>query len=66
MRTPCLRHRLARLLAAVTGRTRRHSADHTGPEVPGRVDLVDDDDDLMALVRALYPERYGRKAGDAK
>lgn len=58
--------RLRRLMRRITGRTERttigkHSMRRPVPEM---VRLVDDDDDLMALARALYPERYKRQGGE--
>lgn len=54
--------RFARLMRRITGRTERttigkHSMRRPIPET---VSLVDNDDDLMALARALYPERYAK------
>lgn len=58
--------RLRRLMRRITGRTERttigkHSMRRPVPET---VSLMDDDDDLMALARALYPERYERQGGE--
>lgn len=52
---------LGRLVRKVTGRTDRvATGKHHKPRVePQSVNLVDNDDDLMALAKALYPERYG-------
>ncbi|ADI67584.1 hypothetical protein [Mobiluncus curtisii] len=52
---------LGRLIRKATGRTDRVAVGkHRKPRVePQTVNLVDDDDDLMALAKALYPERYG-------
>lgn len=60
--------RLSRLMRRITGRTERtpigqHSMRRPVPET---VSLVDDDDDLMALAHALYPERYERQGGEQK
>lgn len=61
--------RLSRLMRRITRRTERtpigkHSMRRPVPET---VNLVDDDDDLMALARALYPERYNTtKGGEQK
>lgn len=65
MRKLCLRHRLAALFGKPVGRTDRTTVAGTKPEASKRLDLIDDDDDLMALAKALYPERY-QKSGDAK
>ena len=61
MSTPNKPSFFARLLRRATGKTSRISiAQHHKPRVkPQSVNLVDDDDDLMALAKALYPERYG-------
>ena len=58
--------RLRRLMRRITRRTERttigkHSMRRRVPEM---VRLVDDDDDLMALARTLYPERYKRQGGE--
>lgn len=60
--------RLSRLMRRIIGRTERttvgkHSMCRPVPEM---VSLVDDDEDLMALARALYPERYERQGGEQK
>lgn len=60
--------RLGCLIRRIIGRTVRttigqHSMRRPAPET---VSLVDDDDDLMALARALYPERYERQGGEQK
>lgn len=60
--------RLSRLMRRIIGRTERttvgkHSMCRLVPET---VSLVDDDEDLMALARALYPERYERQGGEQK
>lgn len=61
--------RLGCLIRRIIGRTVRttigqHSMRRPAPET---VSLVDDDDDLMALARALYPERYNTtKGGEQK
>lgn len=65
MRKLCLCHRLAALFGKPIGETSRSAITKTKPQPPERVDLIDDDDDLMALAKALYPERY-QKLGDAK
>lgn len=62
------KNRLSRLTRRIIGRTERttigkHSMCRPVPET---VSLVDDDDDLMVLARALYPERYERQGGDQK
>ena len=56
---------LSRLMRRITGRTERttigkHSMCRPVPET---VSLVDDDDDLMALARALYHERNNATKG---
>lgn len=58
--------RLSRLMRRITGRTERTSIGKHSMRrpVPEMVRLVDDDDDLMALARALYPERYKRQGGE--
>lgn len=58
---------LGRLVRKVTGRTAREATSkHNKPRVePESVNLVDDDDDLMALAKALYPERYGMDAKES-
>lgn len=61
--------RLSRLMRRITGHIERtsigkHSIHRPVPEM---VSLVDDGDDLMALARALYPERYNTtKGGEQK
>ena len=54
--------RLSRLMWRIAGRTEHTSIGKhsTRRPVPEMVSLVDDDEDLMALARALYPERYER------
>lgn len=58
--------RLSRLMRRISGRTERTSIGKHSMRrpVPEMVRLVDDDDDLMALARALYPERYKRQGGE--
>ena len=60
--------RLSRLMRRITGRTERTPIGKYSMRRPvsGTVSLVDDDDDLMALARALYPERYERQGGEQK
>lgn len=61
--------RLSRLMRRITGRTERTPIGKYSMRRPvsGTVSLVDDDDDLMALARALYPERYNTtKGGEQK
>lgn len=60
--------RLSRLMRRIIGRTEpttigKHSMCRPVAEM---VSLVDDDEDLMALARALYPERYERQGGEQK
>lgn len=52
----------------IIGRTERTSIGKHSMcrPVPEMVSLVDDDEDLMALARALYPERYERQGGEQK
>lgn len=56
---------LRRLMRRITGRTERTTIGKYSMcrPVPETVSLVDDDDDLMALARALYPERYNTTKG---
>ena len=51
---------LGRLIRKITGRSDRvATGKHRKPRLePQSGNLVDDDDELMALARALYPERY--------
>ncbi|MBS6275963.1 MAG: hypothetical protein KH423_07145 [Actinomycetaceae bacterium] len=58
---------LGRLIRKITGRDDRVTVDkHRKPTVePQSVNLVDDDDDLMALAKALCPERYGMDAKES-
>lgn len=60
--------RLRRLMRRIIGRTERTPIGKYSMRRPvsGTVSLVDDDDDLMALARALYPERYERQGGEQK
>ena len=60
--------RLSRLMRRITGRTERTPIGKYSMRRPvsGTASLVDDDDDLMALARALYPERYERQGGEQK
>lgn len=60
--------RLSRLMRRIIGRTERISIGKHSMcrPVPEMVSLVDDDEDLMALARALYPERYERQGGEQK
>lgn len=60
--------RLSRLMRRIIGRTERTSIGKHSMcrPVPEMVSLVDDDEDLMALARALYPERYERQGGEQK
>lgn len=60
--------RLSRLMRRIIGRTERTSIGKRSMcrPVPEMVSLVDDDEDLMALARALYPERYERQGGEQK
>lgn len=60
--------RLSRLMRRITGRTERTSIGKHSMRrpVPETASLVDDDEDLMALARALYPERYERQGGEQK
>lgn len=62
MRTTTHTSLLGRLIRKATGRTDRVvTGKHHKPRVePQTVNLVDDDDDLMALAKALYPERYSQ------
>ena len=57
--------RLRRLMRRITGRTERTTIEKHSMRrpVPETVSLVDTDDDLMALARALYPERYNTTKG---
>lgn len=59
---------LRRLMRRITGRTERTTIGQHSMRrpVPETVSLVDNDDDLMALARALYPERYERQGGEQK
>lgn len=61
----CLRHRLAAFFGRPGSENYRSSVANSRPQPPKRVDLVDDDDDLMTLAKALYPERFQTR-GEAR
>lgn len=60
----CLRHRLAAFFGKPSERINRTFVAKANHE-PKRVDLVDDDDDLMTLAKALYPEHF-QTGGEAR